>query len=271
MKGVAKAAAGGIDPAGRVLDITPRPGAPGPRAGTDTRGRGMNSSTTVRNVLRNLDRRHLIAIILSVFLSAAAIGYIGNMLYQSTRAELELRGEIDVIKSAERFDEYLVVDKNALLTAARGVNQMLLAQARTETILGYLVVQSDRMADAVAESFTGLYGWIRMEFLDGAGWVPDADFVATERPWFKAAVASPEEIVFVDPYVDENTGDVMITIAKLLDDGESVIALDIGLEGVQEITEEIAADIAALPTSEDTSPATWSALAAAYRKGVDEA
>ena len=32
-------------------------------------------------------------------------------------------------------------------------------------------------------STTGIYGWINEEYLDGAGWVPDEDYVATERPW----------------------------------------------------------------------------------------
>lgn len=40
---------------------------------------------------------------------------------------------------------------------------------------------------------------------------------------------------------------------------------------VERTAEEIAADIAALPKSESTSPVTWDALAVAYKEGVDEA
>lgn len=40
---------------------------------------------------------------------------------------------------------------------------------------------------------------------------------------------------------------------------------------VERTAEEIAADIAALPQPETTSPVTWSALAAAYSEGVNEA
>lgn len=40
---------------------------------------------------------------------------------------------------------------------------------------------------------------------------------------------------------------------------------------VERTAEEIAADIAALPQPESTSPVTWAALAAAYSEGVNEA
>ena len=40
---------------------------------------------------------------------------------------------------------------------------------------------------------------------------------------------------------------------------------------IERTADEIAADIAALPQPESTSPVTWAALAAAYNEGVNEA
>lgn len=197
---------------------------------------------SVRKVIDNLDRKHIAGILLWVVLTGAAISFIGQMLYRATQEELRLRGELDVIQSADRFNTYLIADRNALILAENGVNKLLVAGAPTENILNYITEETENLTGSLAKSFTGLYGWIRGEYLDGAGWVPGEDFVPTERPWYKAAAAHPQEIVFVDPYVDLHTDDVMMTIAKMLDDGESVIALDIGLEGVQQITDELAAD-----------------------------
>ena len=45
----------------------------------------------------------------------------------------------------------------------------------------------------------------------------------------------------------------------------------VGGAPVERTAEEIAADIAALPQPESTSPVTWAALAAAYSEGVNEA
>ncbi|MBR1507162.1 MAG: hypothetical protein IJ619_04100 [Eubacterium sp.] len=50
---------------------------------------------------------------------------------------------------------------------------------------------------------------------------------------------SDDEITFVEPYVDMQTGEVMMTVTDMLADGESVIALDVSLKPIQEIIEKI--------------------------------
>ncbi len=50
---------------------------------------------------------------------------------------------------------------------------------------------------------------------------------------------SDDEITFVEPYVDMQTGEVMMTVTDMLTDGESVIALDVSLKPIQEIIEKI--------------------------------
>ena len=49
---------------------------------------------------------------------------------------------------------------------------------------------------------------------------------------------SDDEITFVEPYVDMQTGEVMMTVTDMLADGESVIALDVSLKPIQEIIEK---------------------------------
>jgi diguanylate cyclase (GGDEF)-like protein len=200
------------------------------------------NKTSIIKVLKNVGTKQLIAFLLAIILAGGAIGYLGSVLYKSVSAELKLRGEMDVIESSDRFSQYLIFDKNALKVAGYAVNNMLIHDASNKAILTYMEDQSERMKNALDKSFTGLYGYINGEYLDGAGWVPDKDYVPTERPWYKAAINHPNETVYVDPYVDQQTGKVMITIAELLDDGKSVIALDIGLDGVQKITDDIAKD-----------------------------
>ena len=53
-------------------------------------------------------------------------------------------------------------------------------------------------------------------------------------------MADDSEITFVSPYLDAQTHTIMMTLATRLNDGVSVLALDISLEQIQEITEEIA-------------------------------
>ena len=88
---------------------------------------------------------------------------------------------------------------------------------------------------------SNLYGWINREYLDGAGWVPDADYVATERPWYTETMESDREITFVRPYLDLQTNTIMMTVSDLMGDGESVLAMDVSLEPIQQIVEKVSA------------------------------
>lgn len=46
------------------------------------------------------------------------------------------------------------------------------------------------------------------------GWEPPADFVVTERDWYKGAQANPDQVYISDPYVDLQSGGICITLAK---------------------------------------------------------
>ncbi|SMP68674.1 methyl-accepting chemotaxis protein [Anoxynatronum buryatiense] len=50
-------------------------------------------------------------------------------------------------------------------------------------------------------------------FFSGDGWVPDATWDWTGRPWYIAAAQS-QDTIFTSPYIDAQTGDMVITAAK---------------------------------------------------------
>lgn len=75
-------------------------------------------------------------------------------------------------------------------------------------------------------------------YLDSSGWVPEPDWNPPERPWYQAAVAKPNQIVYTDPYVDEMTHGLCVTLAKTVNDStgafRGVVAIDIILDEVSE-------------------------------------
>lgn len=76
-------------------------------------------------------------------------------------------------------------------------------------------------------------------YLDGTGWVPDADYVVTERDWYKDGLNNTE-FAFGEPYVDADTGNFIVSASALLnrpDRNKMVVAVDLGLDA---ITEEVA-------------------------------
>jgi signal transduction histidine kinase/DNA-binding response OmpR family regulator len=93
--------------------------------------------------------------------------------------------------------------------------------------------------ESAASDFTGVYGLFRGEYIDGADWIPDEDYDARKRPWYWAAVHENGLPTVVTPYLDAETGNMVISVSMLLEDGESVLALDIKAERIQAIIEEM--------------------------------
>ena len=59
------------------------------------------------------------------------------------------------------------------------------------------------------------------------------------RDWYKEGINAKGEMSISAPYVDAQTGQIIVSFAQMLSDGESVIALDVTLDGVQNITEHM--------------------------------
>ncbi|MCR5784987.1 MAG: methyl-accepting chemotaxis protein [Eubacterium sp.] len=70
--------------------------------------------------------------------------------------------------------------------------------------------------------------------LDLTGWVPDADFDVTSRPWYQEALGKTV-MTWLTPYVDASTGEMIVPVAReiTLPDGRSgVIAADLYLTNI---------------------------------------
>ncbi|MBW7651040.1 methyl-accepting chemotaxis protein [Anoxybacillus sp. ST4] len=67
------------------------------------------------------------------------------------------------------------------------------------------------------------------------------DFDPTTRPWYKAAVATPDKVIWTESYVDAVTNDYIVTIAKaIVENGQviGVIGLDVSLNTLAETVEQ---------------------------------
>lgn len=53
-----------------------------------------------------------------------------------------------------------------------------------------------------------------MTYMSG-GWIPDEDFVVSERAWYQGAMQT-EGVYVTEPYVDQQTGNICITLSKTI-------------------------------------------------------
>lgn len=73
------------------------------------------------------------------------------------------------------------------------------------------------------------------------GWQPPEDFIVTERSWYIGAQANPDEVYISDPYVDEQSGGICITLAKATyRDGQvaGVVGMDMYMDNLVSLIEE---------------------------------
>ena len=68
--------------------------------------------------------------------------------------------------------------------------------------------------------------------------LPD-DYDPRDRPWYTLAMENKGDVVITDPYIDADTNEISVTFAKVLNDASGVIAVDIDINSLSELTSEV--------------------------------
>ena len=193
----------------------------------------------LNKTVKNIGIRTLASafVIITIFLVAAV--FIGYRFYATEKEVLQQQCELNAKESAEAYDRCLLTSANIVTVAGYAVDSMMKSGRDNQAILDYLTNETNYIVATLDPSTTGIYGLIKDEYLDGSGWIPDADYVPAERPWYIDTLKSKREITFVEPYLDAQTQTVMMTVTDLLSDEKSVIAMDVSLEPIQQIIEEV--------------------------------
>ena len=173
------------------------------------------------------------------FLLAFMVIYIFSSFYRSAVDHINEIGAANMKSETALIENYLAKSVDVLWVTADTVNYMMKNGASSNEILQYLTEEARHETEQIDENFTGIYGYIGGEYLDGIGWTPPEDYVPTERVWYTEARKAGGKIAIVPPYLDAQTDTVMFSVSQLLSDGESVVALDIALNEVQSITENM--------------------------------
>ena len=201
----------------------------------------MNGTKTEKKKeKRKLNLRSIVAAILVILFFEGVIVAYYSMLYSETRERIIKNGELSSTTSAEQINRYLSKGIDTIKLVCYTLDNMIRSGKSQVEIHDFLVNQSSALVNTASENSTGIYGYINGEYVDGTEWVPDDGYIPTERPWYIAARANVGRVAVVDPYLDAETGTVLITFSKTLCDAKSVAAMDFSTDRLQAITEEIA-------------------------------
>ena len=194
----------------------------------------------LRETLRQIGVKSIALALVVIFIGTGIAAFVGIRFYETEKEVLLKQGMLNAKESAVEYDRYLLTRVNIVTLVGYVVEDMLASGADARAIERYITDETGYIIATLDPSTTGLYGWINGEYLDGAGWVPDDDYIPTERPWYTQTLASNQKITFVEPYLDVQTDTVMMTVSHLLKDGQSVVAMDVRLDPIQEIVKQIA-------------------------------
>lgn len=161
--------------------------------------------------------------------------YTSAMFYRISVSNIYDAGDDKISVLSASLGNYLDTTKSVVWVTADSVDFMVKNGESNQTILDFLVQETKRHKSQFDENYTGLYGCISGEYLDGLGWEPPADYDPTQRDWYKMASASEGELVIVPPYVDAQTGSMVISVCKSLSDSRDVLSLDLYTNHIQDI------------------------------------
>ncbi len=167
------------------------------------------------------------------FVSVVAMYY--RKLYSETRENIINAGEINAIESSRQIAEVLQTSMDVLKLSGYTLDNMLTENRSRRDMLDYLTNETVAVRDSIIKNTTGIYGFIGGEYMDGSGWIPEEGYDPVSRPWYIEAKKSKGKIAIADPYIDMDTGNVMISIVRTLKDGKSVVGIDLSIEEFQKV------------------------------------
>ncbi len=176
-----------------------------------------------------------ITLVLMIFI----VLYTSSHFYRVSVVGIEENGEAKAESAATDLENYLTNAMSTLRVTADSVDLMIKAGRDQDEICRYIVDQTTNQKTHFDENFTGLYAYVRGEYMDGLEWVPPVDYEPTERDWYKMALEAKGDTIIIPPYVDAQTNTVVITICRCLSDGKNVVALDVIVNHIQDLTEMI--------------------------------
>lgn len=197
-------------------------------------------------LIGSVDRKNIYIFAVTLFFVALllAVNFVFLYSYQKQKILLEGRNSTSVISSEFR----VAINPLVLLAKITAYKVNYLEEHAADNKLlpadvsSFLKIQTSVYAQNVDDSFTGIYGWFDNEFVDGEDWTPPEGYNPVERPWYRTAVQNPDQIAFVDPYLDSLTNKIVMTVVTTLKNKNNVLAMDFLMDKIQRKLEDLSQD-----------------------------
>ena len=187
------------------------------------------------------ERRHnlIIPLLIILCMMVAMQLYTSRLINSIAVANIREIGADKLASVAAKLNNYLDKTQSALWVTADTVDYMVRNGSTAAQIEDYIVEETQNQSAQFDENYTGFYGYINGEYVDGLRWQPPEGYDPLKRDWYGMAVEAGGESTIVPPYIDAQTNDVVISICRQLSDKRNVMALDVTMNRIQDIVEEL--------------------------------
>ncbi len=187
-------------------------------------------------------RGRFVPVIIILLLMVFMVVYTSTVIYRMMSYNLREAGSDRIRACGLLITNYLDVAEGVLEVTTDSVEYMADEGFSADEIQHYLSNEYQKEKELFDQNTSGIYGVVRGQYMDGPGWVPPADYDPTTREWYRSAIEAGGQIVIVPPYLDMETGDVIITISRKFSGSNDVLALDLKTDYLQEIIEFLPLD-----------------------------
>lgn len=181
----------------------------------------------------------LIPIILVFIFMVVMVAYTSRLLYSVAISNSNTVIEDRMLNISSMIENHLNTAENVLHVTADSVHHMLVSGSTPARIHEFLVDETNNVSEQFDENYTGIYGYIMSRYMDGLNWEPPEDYDPKTRIWYTTAKENNGDVAFVEPYLDAQTGNIIISVCRMLPDKQNVISLDVQLKGIQSMVNEL--------------------------------
>ena len=180
-------------------------------------------------------------LILVIPLMAAVVAIIMIINFTSTK-KIMTDFTYQELTEESRYNAKVIESwKESLISGLDSVQNTLesVSFSSDEQELAYLEAVTGQMIESIPN---GIYeAAADGTYLDGSGWVPDADYIPTQRDWYIEGLEN-HSFEFGAPYLDANTGSFIVSASVCLnrsDKENMVAAVDIPLTDITQMVEQV--------------------------------
>ncbi len=196
-------------------------------------------TTNIKSRIKGKKHSMIIPLVLVCMFVAVMVAYTSRLTYSVAVSNSDAVIEDRMLNISSMIENHLNTAENVLHVTADSVHHMLISGSTPSRIHEFLVEETNNVSEQFDENYTGLYGYIMGKYLDGLNWVPPEGFDLRTRDWYIYAKQGGGDVVFVPPYTDAQTGNMIISVCRMLPDKQNVISLDVQLKGIQSMIHEL--------------------------------